>query len=171
MGDNKFYYELDFKTRILLFLRNDHWISINRYLRFLRKEELYQKKKGIQNKLLSVFWSQKKNRLGNKLGFFIPPFTLGKNVTIYHHGSIVINGDARIGENCVFHGMNCVGNDGASPGAPIIGNNVDIGVGAKIIGPVKIADNVKIGANAVVVHDCNMPGVTLVGIPAKEIIK
>ncbi len=39
---------------------------------------------------------QIKKRLGNKLGFFIPPYTLKKGVTIYHHGSIIINGDDRI---------------------------------------------------------------------------
>lgn len=53
--------------------------------------------------------------------------------------------------------------------APIIGDNVDIGVGAKIIGPVRVADNVKIGANAVVTKSCETPSAVLIGVPAKAI--
>lgn len=49
--------------------------------------------------------------------------------------------------------MNCIGNNGKSLAAPIIGDNVDIGVWAKIIGCVRIGNNVKIGANAVVFKD------------------
>ena len=53
--------------------------------------------------------------------------------------------------------------------APVIGNNVDIGVGAKIIGDITIADDVKIGAGAVVTKSCLEKGATLVGIPAKPV--
>ena len=53
---------------------------------------------------------------------------------------------------------------------PTIGNNVMIGAGAKILGPINIGDNVKIGAGAVVLHDVQS-NKTAVGIPAKEICK
>ena len=53
----------------------------------------------------------------------------------------------------------------------MIGNNVDIGVGAKIIGPVEIGDNIRIGANAVVVDSFNESGVTIVGVPAHIVNK
>ena len=88
---------------------------------------------------------------------------------IWHYGSIIISGDAQIGENCTFHGQACIGNDGSTESAPRIGSNVDIGVGAKIIGDITIADNVKIGAGAVVTRSCPEPGVTLVGVPARPI--
>lgn len=55
--------------------------------------------------------------------------------------------------------------------APVIGNNVEIGVGAKIIGDIYIADNIKIGAGAVVTKSFYEEGITLVGIPAKPYIK
>jgi serine O-acetyltransferase len=49
--------------------------------------------------------------------------------------------------------------------APVIGNNVDIGAGAKLLGPIKIGDNVIIGANAVVL--CDVPANSIaVGVPA-----
>ena len=66
--------------------------------------------------------------------------------------------------------MNCIGNDGSSNDAPIIGESVDIGVGAKIIGNVKVANEIKIGANAIVTKNFNDVGSTLVGVPAKKII-
>lgn len=79
---------------------------------------------------------------------------------------------AKIGKNCQFHGNNCVGNKGVlDEAAPRLGDNVEIGVGAKIIGDIYIADGVKIGANAVVVKSCYNKGATLVGIPALEVRK
>ncbi|EQC69604.1 Serine acetyltransferase [Streptococcus sp. HSISB1] len=169
--DNSFLNNYNSKIRLRLFLEKDHWYYISKYLKFLRKEERYFSKGGIFYRIISMYFSRKKNSLGSKLGFYIPKNTLGDNVTIYHHGAITISGDAKIGRNCVLHGMNCIGNDGINKGAPIIGNNVDIGVGAKIIGDIKIADGIKIGANAVVTKDCNIEGATLIGIPAKILEK
>ncbi|MBT0889312.1 hypothetical protein KJR38_03095 [Streptococcus lutetiensis] len=54
---------------------------------------------------------------------------------------------------------------------PVIGNNVDIGVGAKIIGNVTIADGIKIGANAVVNKSFYEEGITIVGVPARKVVK
>ena len=48
-----------------------------------------------------------------------------------------------------MHGDNCIGNNGKDDECPIIGSHVDIGVGAKILGGVHIADNCTIGAGAV----------------------
>ncbi|MFQ6803470.1 MAG: serine acetyltransferase [Lachnospiraceae bacterium] len=167
-GDNRFVQELDLKTKIRLIITNDHWVVISRYLRYLRRQEIYQKKRGLVSKLLALYWGRRKNSLGNKLGFHIPAFTLGPGANIYHHGAITINGDARIGNNCSLHGMNCIGNNGIDNKAPIIGNNVDIGVGASIIGGIEIADEVKIGAGAVVIYSCQEKGDVLVGMPAKS---
>jgi serine O-acetyltransferase len=75
-----------------------------------------------------------------------------------------------VGENCQLHGSNCIGNDGyALDKCPVIGNNVDIGVGAKILGNITIADNIVIGAGAVVVHSFTEPGITIGGIPARKL--
>lgn len=51
----------------------------------------------------------------------------------------------------------------------MLGKNVDLGIGAKIIGGVTIADNIKIGANAVVTKSFTEPGITIAGVPAKKI--
>ena len=167
--DNKYFDELDLKTKIRLYITGDHWIAIRKYLSYLRSQEYYMTRYGMLGKLASLYFARKKNKLGLKLGFHISANVLGTGVSIYHHGAIIVNGDAKIGKNCVLHGMNCIGNNGKSKGVPIIGDNVDIGAGASIIGGVRIADDVKIGAGAVVIKDCLEPGATLVGVPAKQV--
>lgn len=92
--------------------------------------------------------------------------SVGRNFVIDHFGGIIISGFAKFGDNCrirdgVVVGLRRVGENNA----PIIGNNVDIGSGAKLLGPIRIGDNVCIGANAVVL--CNVPDNSIaVGIPA-----
>lgn len=93
---------------------------------------------------------------------------IGENTKIYH-GSVVANFNSKIGNNTKFHGNNCIGNNGIDNLCPIIGNNVDIGFGAVIIGNVKIADNIKIGANSVVNKSFLEEGITIAGVPAKRI--
>lgn len=113
---------------------------------------------------------RKRNICCEKVDVELSPFMIGKNVRICHD-NVVIFGN--IGENCVFHGNNVVGNKrtGASTEIPKIGNNVDIGFGAMIIGDVTIADNCVIGAGAVVTKSCEKEGSVLVGVPAKVIEK
>lgn len=143
--------------------------TLRRYLRYLRKQEYYlntargSKLKGA----LAVFYEGKKNRLGMRLGIEIGPNCFGKGLNLYHSGSIIINPAVRVGENCSLHGANCIGNNGALPGVPTLGNNVDIGYGAVIIGDIFIADGVKIGANAVVNKSVKEAGCTVAGVPAK----
>ena len=112
-----------------------------------------------------------KNQLGVKIGVEIGANSCDKGLVIHHNGSIIINSNAKIGKNCELHGDNCIGNYGGNSGSacPTIGDNVDIGVGAKIIGPIYIANNIKIGANAVVTKSFFEEGITIVGVPANKI--
>ena len=136
-----------------------------KYMFFLRREE------AASNKLTQYYWRRRKNDLGARLGIIIYAGCCGKGLRIWHYGSTIISGDAKLGENCCFHGQACIGSDGTGTAAPVIGNNVDIGVGAKIIGDVYIADDVRIGAGAVVTKSCHEQGATLVGIPARVLSK
>ncbi len=152
-------------------LLSDEFSAINRYLRLLRKEEwLYNSTNPIL-RLLRLPISRIKNRLGVKLGLLIPRNVADEGLKIWHTGSVIINAKAKIGKNCVFHGNNCVGNKGISNEAPTIGDDVEIGFGAQIVGGVYIADGCKIGAGAVVTKSCTKPNTTLVGIPAREVTK
>lgn len=131
----------DIKTQVIKTLLYDHDYMLWKFVRALRICEYHYN----ASDLVGRFW---------------------------HYGSVIVNGHAKIGKNCQFHGNNCVGNKGVlDEAAPRLGDNVEIGVGAKIIGDIYIADGVKIGANAVVVKSCYNKGATLVGIPALEVRK
>ena len=94
---------------------------------------------------------------------------IGKGFYIGHFGGIIVHSDVQIGEKCSIGPGVVIGTRGlGNRGVPQIGNNVYIGVGAKILGAIKIGNNVKIGANAVVIQ--NVPNnATVVGIPARII--
>ena len=157
------------KWKLISRFTNEPQYMLGRYLKLLRKEEYYiNTAKGSKLKgLMGIVYDRKVHRLGNRLGIEIGPNCFGKGLTIYHIGSIIVNPAARIGENCRLHGANCIGNNGKSQGVPRIGSNVDIGYGAVIIGDIEIADDVVIGANAVVNKSVLTPGAVVVGVPAK----
>jgi serine O-acetyltransferase len=91
---------------------------------------------------------------------------IGANFVIDHFGGIVISGYATFGDNCRIRNGVVVGLQRVDqPTAPRIGNNVDIGAGAKVLGPITIGNNVIIGANAVVISDVPDNSIA-VGIPA-----
>ena len=101
-----------------------------------------------------------------------PGAKIGRGLVIDHGMGVVIGETAEIGDNVLlYHGVT-LGGTGNDKGKrhPTVGNNVVIGAGAKVLGPIYIGSNSKIGANSVVLN--NVPeGATAVGIPAKNIIK
>jgi serine O-acetyltransferase len=91
---------------------------------------------------------------------------VGRNFVIDHHGGIIVSGYARFGDDCRIRSGVVIGLSRVDdPCGAVIGNNVDIGAGAKLIGPIRIGNNVAIGANAVVI--CDVPDDCIaVGVPA-----
>lgn len=88
---------------------------------------------------------------------------LGGGLVLPHPNGIVIHPGVLIGPNCLIFQQVTIGASGR--GIPTIGGHVDIGAGAKIIGPVRIGNHARIGANALVVFD--VPDhATVVGQPA-----
>ena len=165
---DKKYYKKNAKESIVDYIECEHLKEIWKYIKYLRKTEFYVNQKSIVYKIFEVIYTRKKNKLGNKLGFYIYPNTFDEGLTICHHGNVIVNGYAKVGKNCTLHGDNCIGNNGKTKKAPIIGNNVNIGIGAKILGDIYIADNITIGANAVVTKSFYEEGITIVGVPAKK---
>lgn len=146
---------------------HEHEYSIWKYLILLRKEEYYADKSSIIGNILSTFYRIRKNYLGEKLGFTIHKRVFGPGLRIWHYGNIVVNAYSRVGKNCTLHGNNCIGNNGSNNKSPRIGDNVDIGFGAIIIGDVDIASNIIIGAGAVVNKSFTEEYVVIAGVPAK----
>ncbi|MGO9838176.1 MAG: serine O-acetyltransferase EpsC [Polyangiaceae bacterium] len=89
---------------------------------------------------------------------------LGEGVFFMHTVGIVLGGDSQIGDRVMFLGGNTLGAVDRR-GYPRIGNDVVIGAGARILGPVTVGDGASIGANAVVLCDVP-PGASAVGVPA-----
>jgi serine O-acetyltransferase len=93
--------------------------------------------------------------------------TLGYGVDFVHPVGVVIGGDAKVGNRVKFMGGNTVGT-AKENGHPVIEDDVIVGAGARILGPVHIGARAVIGANAVVVED--VPADTIVvGIPARPV--
>lgn len=135
---------------------------------YSRKYRYYnENQKNLLDKIKFIYYARKNNIVSRKNQIELYG-KFGKNLKIYHSG-IIVNKSAIIGNNVKMHGLNCIGNNGIENGAPKIGNNVDIGVGAIIIGNITIADNITIGANAVVNKSFYEEGITIAGVPAKKI--
>lgn len=91
---------------------------------------------------------------------------IGPGLRIWHFGNIVVHADAIIGANCTLRQGVTIGNRHQDGPVPHIGDNVEFGAYAQVLGGVKIGNNCKIGAMSVVLID--MPdGATAVGIPAR----
>ena len=140
-----------------------------KYVKALRVAGYYysKRKENIFYSIMYFLKCRKKNKLGRKLGIEMHERTCGKGLQIEHTQGIVVNGLAKIGENLILHGNNCIGVARNSKEVPVIGNNVRMGVGAKVIGNVVIADNVTIAAGAVVVKSCEQEYAVLAGVPAR----
>lgn len=108
-----------------------------------------------------------KRKLVNRYGIFVGRNSkIAPGLTMGHPNSIIIGEGTVIGKNCTIYQQTTIGRKDAQTDAyPIIGDNVTIYAGAKIIGAVRIGDNVEIGANAVVTKDCPSDCV-LKGVPA-----
>ena len=166
-NEYKFYVKSDMASLLL-----KHWWSkytnpIARYQCILRKLEYHTncKSRTVIGKVYCIYLRWILQKHGIKLGFTIPINVFGPGLSLAHYGSIVVNGNAKVGKNCRIHsGVNI----GRNNEAPTIGDNVYIGPGAKIWGKITIGNNVAIGANAVVSKDVP-DNVTVAGVPFKII--
>jgi serine O-acetyltransferase len=112
-------------------------------------------------------------RLAHRLAMATAQVCIGDPVVMqpgvyFAHGQVVIDGIVTIQSGVVIFPWVTIGLRAGDFQGPTIGRNVHIGTGAKVIGPVKVGDRARIGANAVVVGDI-APDTTVVGIPARAV--
>ena len=86
-----------------------------------------------------------------------------------HVGPILMNGHATVGNNCSFHINTALVASGPENGAPILSDGCVVGIGAIIVGNVWLAENVAVGANAVVTKSVDEPNIAVAGVPAKKV--
>ncbi len=106
-------------------------------------------------------------------GIFIgPKAVIGQRLVIEHFGGIIIHGNTVMGDDCTIRQGVTIGNRylHLPLEAPVLGNRVQVGAGAKLLGNIQIGDDVDIGANAVVIQDVP-PLHIAVGVPAKIKLK
>ena len=141
-----------------------------KFQRLLRKAEYLHNCRS--NGIYKIYYKIIQYRLFRaqiKTGFSIPMNVFGPGMSIAHLGPIVINGFAKIGKNCRIHPFTTIGIDGRSDKVAIIGDNVYLSNGCKIIGDVRICNNVVIAAGAIVVKSIDEENCVFGGVPAKKI--
>lgn len=151
-------------------IANNHKHTVvTRWQKLYRKYEYYR---NCKNKiflpytlLLKIYFEH----FSIRLGFSIPINVFESGLSIAHYGTIVINGNAKIGRNCRIQEGVTIGATGGSNKAPVLGDNIFIGSGAKIIGDITIEDDVCIGAGSVVTKSILEKGITVAGVPAKKV--
>ena len=146
-----------------------HWFRWTPSESLISSIRMYQRHCGRLGILAAAF--RKVARLKHRVWSVVtasdidPAAILGEGLRLPHPTGVVIHRDAVIGSGCLIMQQVTIGQM-AGAGAPILGANVYVGAGAKILGSVVIGDGARIGANAVVL--INLPAhCTAVGVPAR----
>lgn len=105
-------------------------------------------------------------------GADVPPTAkLGPGLVILHPSGVVVSGGVEAGARLRLHSGSVLGFQTAGRnevGVPVLGDDVMVGVGAKVLGPVRVGDRVRVGANAVVLDDVPADA-SVVGVPARAV--
>ncbi|MGF3215084.1 serine acetyltransferase [Facklamia sp. P12945] len=132
----------------------------------LRKTEYYL---NTRNKVMGLTYKFLLKRFQNRYMLHIPINSFGCGLKIMHLGPILVNGKVKAGRNISIHINTSIVAGGNDDATPRLEDGVVIGVGAVILGPVTIAKNIAIGANAVVNKSFFEENIAIAGVPAKKI--
>lgn len=134
----------------------------------------------VMHRWARVLWNQGLETFGrwvSQLARFLtgieihPAATIGERLFIDHGMGVVIGSTAVVGDDVTLYQGVTLGGTSLERGVkrhPTLGNNVIVGAGAHILGPITVDDGARVGANAVVLHDVPQ-GASMVGIPAKPV--
>ncbi len=112
-------------------------------------------------------------RIAHRLAMMLAQISIGDPVVVEPgiyiiHGQVVVDGLTRIGAGTVLGPFVTIGLRAGDFNGPTLERGVQVGTGAKIIGPVRVGAGAQIGANAVVIDDVE-PGITVAGVPAHRV--
>lgn len=144
-----------------------YWIArggvIIRYLRAMRKYAYYAnttKNGQLLRSCLRLYWGRRFRGLGLRLGFSIGHNSLGYGVKIPHYGTIVVNGEAVVGNFAVLHTCTCIA------GKKVIGDYLYLSTGSQITGNIELGDGITVAAHSLV-NQSSEGHILLAGAPAE----
>lgn len=143
-----------------------------KFYKSLRKTEYYVNyRKDPIGRVVAKVLQFRHDILCQRYQWIIPINVFGPGLAIVHVGPIVVNGRAKVGKNCRIHICTNIGDalTKEGDGSPVLGDNVYLGPGAKLFGPIVIGDNTAIGANAVVNSSFPEGNCSIGGVPARKI--
>lgn len=117
--------------------------------------------------LAYVYHYVRLKRLSRSFCSEIPINVFGKGLVIWHPERIIVNDQSKVGDHCSLSSGVVIGQ--AHGGCPVIGDSVELMVDSKVLGSIRVADNVRIGADALVLKSIDQPNTTWGGVPARKI--
>lgn len=152
--------------RLINLLDMNESAILRRHMILLRRTEYYL---NTNQRLLAGLYKLRLRRLQRRYGMYVSPNCCGKGLRIMHLGPLLLNSRVTVGENCSFQMNAGVVAGGTDDGVPTLGDGVMVGMGAVILGGIYVADNVAVGANAVVNKDVAESDIAVAGVPARKI--
>ena len=153
-------------NKLTYFLQYGEGAILMRHQVLLRKAEYCV---NTRRRIPAAFYKFLLIKFQNKYAIHIPINCCGKGLRLMHVGPILMNSKVCVGENCKFHMNTSLVAGGTNDDAPILGDAVVLGVGATVLGGVTVANNVAIGAGAVVNKDILEENIAVAGVPARKI--
>ena len=154
------------KNRILKTLLCSESIKTWKYHKRLRITEYHYNCRHFVRYMLS---QRMLNKLRAKTGISIGLNCFERGLHIVHLGPILVNGRSRVGKDCSIHINTALVAQGKNNDTPVIGDKCIIGVGATIVGGVLLANNIAVGAGAVVTKSFEEENISIAGVPAKKV--
>ena len=148
-----------------VFLTSERAI-LGKHIKLLRTTEYHV---NTGHKLRALWYNARLMKFQIRYGMRIPVNSCGKGLSIAHAAPCGVTAGTSVGENFRLHMLAWAVGDGTDEGVPTIGDDVILGVGAKIVGKVTVADHISIGANSVVTKDFLEPNCTIAGVPARKL--
>lgn len=132
---------------------------------YRKAEYHYNNREKLWHKLAYVFTYWRFRRQRDRLCSELPLNVFAEGLVIWHGQNIIVNEHARVGRNFSISAGCCIGHVNGQ--TPVIGDNVEMTLGSRVLGGVTIANDVTIGAGALVLKDIDTPYTTWGGLPAK----
>lgn len=122
-----------------------------------------------KKKIRSIIYKIIFSRYQNKHQIHIPINTFDKGLRLMHLGPILVNGKVKAGKDISLHINTSIVAGGINGDTPVLEDGIVVGVGGVILGNVRIASNIAIGANSVVNKNFEEENIAIAGVPAKKI--